>query len=167
VLAAVEDVEHRHGHGTGGEATQVAVEGHVEVAGGGVRGGQGHPQYGVSPQAALVGRAVERQQAPVERHLVAGVHANYLLGYRHVDVLHRLEHALAPVAPLVTVAQLYSLVCPCRGTRRHRRAPYSPTNQADLDLNSRVPPGIEYLVSSHILYLDFVHSKSSLALISG
>ena len=59
VVAAVEDVHHRHGQGIGADSAQIRVEGHVRGVGGGPGGGHGDAEDGVGAELALVGRAVQ------------------------------------------------------------------------------------------------------------
>ncbi len=95
VLAAVEDVEHRHGQGAGTDTTQVAVQRLVGGRGRGMGDGQGHAQDGVRTQLALVGRAVEVQQPGVDARLVGDVLAQQVGRDEVDDVLDRGQDALA------------------------------------------------------------------------
>ena len=73
VLAAVEDVEHRHGQRPGADPAEVAVQRQAVRRGGCVRAREGHAEDRVRPEIALVGRAVELDQRRVDPGLVGGV----------------------------------------------------------------------------------------------
>ena len=73
VLAAVEDVEHRHRQGARADAAEVAVERQVGGCGRRMRARQRHAQDRVRAELALVGRAVQLEQQAVDARLVGGV----------------------------------------------------------------------------------------------
>jgi hypothetical protein len=117
-----------------------------------VRGGQRDAEDRVGPQARLVGRAVELDQAAVEAGLVGGVQPADRLGDLAVDVGHCARHALAE--PGVTaVAQLGGLELARGRARRHRRAPGRARAQDDVDLDRRVPAAVEDLAGVDLLEL--------------
>jgi hypothetical protein len=62
----------------------------------------------------------------VDLALVQRVHAHQLFGDHVVHVLHGLLHALAEVALLVAIAQLYRLVLAGGRAGGHRRAAHAP-----------------------------------------
>jgi hypothetical protein len=104
VLAAVEDVQHGHGQRASREPSKIPVKRHVVVVCRSVGHCQRHAQYGVRTKLTLVRCAVQQDQLPVQRHLVAGVRANDLFSYINVYVLNGLEHPFAAIAGLIAVS---------------------------------------------------------------
>ena len=122
VLAAVEDVEERHGDDARADAAEVAVEGHLVARGHGVRRRERHAQDRVSAKLALVRGAVEGNQRGVETGLVRGIGPEQLGGDDLADVGHGLEDALAAELGLVAVTQLDGFVGARRRAGRDARA---------------------------------------------
>ena len=146
VRAAVEHVHERHRQHVRVRAADVAVQREIGFVGGGLRRGQRHAEDGVGPEARLAVGAVERDQLVVEQALVGGVEADDGVGDLAVDVLDRGAHALAAVA-LAAVAQLVRLVrAGARAARDDGPAPRA-RQQLDVDLDGRVPPGVEDLAA--------------------
>ena len=123
MLAAVEDVEHRHGQDPRPGPAEVAVERQLM----GIRCGMGacqrHAQEGIGTQPALVRRAVELEEHPVDAGLVSRVVADEGWPDRLADVDDGPQDTLAAIATLVPVAQLDRLVGAGRGSGRDGRAP--------------------------------------------
>ena len=101
----------------GVHATDVAVERHGQLVGRGAGDGERHAEDGVGAEAALVVGAVELDEHAVDVALVEGVEAHQRVVDLVVDMGHRVEHALAPVAGLA-VTQLDRLERTGGGTRR-------------------------------------------------
>ena len=99
VLAAVQDVEHRHRQGARIVAAERGVERQADGGRGGVSGGETDAEHGVGAQPALVRRAVERHEHAVELPLVGGVEAPRRRGDLAVHVADGCGGALAAVAP--------------------------------------------------------------------
>ena len=150
MFAPIENVEHRHREGAGIDAAQVPVEGQVEVAGGRLGHSHADRQDGIGPQLALGLGAVQFQHQFVDRNLFDRVHADQFFGNCLVDVLDRLEHPFAAVAPLVAVAQFQRLIGAGAGPARHDRRADAPTVQPDLHLHGRVAAAVEHLTTVHI-----------------
>ena len=72
VLAAVDDVGHRHRQDAGVGAAEVAVERQAVGGGGGLGGGQADAEDGVGAELALVRGAVGGDHGAVEPDLVGG-----------------------------------------------------------------------------------------------
>ena len=130
VLAAVEDVHHRHRQILGVGAAEVAVERQPDRVGGGVGDGQGDAEDGVGAELGLVGRAVQFDQQrgrvpPARRAFVA----ENLRGDDLVDVVDGLEDALAEIAFLVAVAQLDGLVGAGAGAAGDGGRPAEPSSR--------------------------------------
>ena len=98
VLAAVDDVGHRHGQDAGVGTADIAVEGQSVGRGGGLGGGQADAQDRVGTQLPLVGRAVGGDHGAVEPDLVGRIATHDDLGEHGVDVVDGLGDALAQIA---------------------------------------------------------------------
>ncbi len=141
VLAAVDDVHHRHRQDMRRNAADVAVE--RQAAGIGRRLGhrQAGAEDGVGAELALVVGPVERDHRHVDVALVFGIEAEQGVGNRPVDRVDRLQHALAEIAVLVAVAQFDRLVRAGRGARGHRGAAEAAVFEQDVDFDRRDCPG--------------------------
>jgi hypothetical protein len=147
VRPAVDHVQHRHGQRRGGLPAEVAVERLPRLRRRGLRDGQRDAEDRVRPQAALVWRAVELDQLPVELVLPRRVQAGDLaLDLR--DVRDRLAHALA-APPGAAVAKLDGLVHTCRGAGRNRGAAERPRLELDVDLDRGIAARVEDLARVH------------------
>ncbi len=155
VLAAVEDVHHRHGQHVGGGAAEVAVEREAALVRRRVGVGEGDGQDGVGAQPALVLRAVQLDHRAVHRTLVEGVLAGEAIGDLAVDVLHRLEDALTAV-PALAVSELVGLVDAGAGARGHGRAAVGSRGEEDLRFEGRVTARVQDLASVNAD--DFAHA---------
>src|SRR5260221_13344317 len=102
-------------------------------------------QQRIGAEACLVLGTVEVDQRAVDDRLLARVEADD--GFRHlgIDELHRLQHALATVAPLVAVAQLDRLAAAGGGARGHGGAPHHARLEQHVGLHGGVAAGIKDL----------------------
>ena len=146
VRAAVEHVHERHRQHVRVRTADVAVQRELGLVGGGLGRGERHAEDGVGPEAPLAVGAVERDQLVVEQALVGAVEADDGVGDLAVDVVDRGAHALAAVA-LAAVAQLVGLVRAGAGAARDDGPAPRARQQFDVDLDGRVPPGIEDLAA--------------------
>ena len=105
-----------------------------------------HAEDGVGAEAPLAVGAVERRELVVEQALVGAVEPHDRVGDLAVHVVDRGAHALAAVA-LAAVAQLVRLVRAGAGAARDDRPSLRAREQLDVDLDGRVPPGIEDLTA--------------------
>ncbi len=117
VRAAIDDVHHRHRQDDGVVAAEVAVQRQLLALGGGTRVGERHGEDRVRAEARLVVGAVDLAHAAVDPRLVRRVAADQRVAQHAVDVLHRVQHALAEVARGVAVAQFHGLARSGRGAR--------------------------------------------------
>ncbi len=108
--AAVDDVHHGHGECVGVAATDVFVEGKVEVVGSGFCHSEGNAEDGVCAEVRFGGGAVESEHFFVDGNLVESAHANEGGSDYVVDVGYCFEHAFAHVAGFVAVAELEGFV---------------------------------------------------------
>jgi hypothetical protein len=102
--------------------------------------------------------AVELDHEAVDLGLLARVHPEDLGRDRLVHVLHGLEDALAPVALLISVAQLERLARAGRGAGGDARAGRRSALEKTLDLDRGVAAGIEDLAGVNAF--DCVHVGS-------
>ena len=120
VLAAVDDVEHRHRQHTGVGPADVAVQRQVQLVGRGLGHRERHAEDGVGAEARLVVGAVDLAQHPVQVTLVGGVEAQDHVGDLAVDRVDGGLHALAQVA---LARRRRAARPPRRRPWRHPRAP--------------------------------------------
>ena len=152
VHAAVDHVHHRHG-----QRPRAPAPPRYRYSGrpGRFRRGAGHRQRGpedrVGAEAALVRRAVELDQDPVDERLVAGVGPGQCLGDLAVDVGDRLQDPLAAVALLVAVAQLEGFALARGGARGHAGPSGGAAGKQRLHLDGGIPAGVEDLAPEDAL----------------
>ena len=145
VRAAVDDVHHGGRQQAGADAAEIAEQ---RLAGVGRRGmgrGQRNAEDGVGPQLALVLGAVQVDHPPVQRGLIQGVHAGQFVGQDVVDVVDRLQHALAQVKRLVAVAKFQGLVNARARAAGNRRAAEGTVGQLHVNLDGGISTAIENL----------------------
>jgi hypothetical protein len=105
VRAAVDDVHHRHGQLHGTHAAEVAVQGQAGFFGGGAATAIDTASMALAPRRPLLS-VPSRSIRVLSRKALLGRPGPARLRDFGVDVLNRLQHALAQVAALVAVAQL-------------------------------------------------------------
>ena len=138
MLAAVEDVEHRHGQRPGAGAAEIAEQRQVVGRRRGVGGGERHAEDRVRAERRLVRRPVELAQDRVEARLVGRVEAVDRRGDRVGDVGDR-----ASARPCRRSGPCRRRAArPPRGPRRragrHGRPPDRPVAEDDVDLDGRI-----------------------------
>ena len=143
VCAAIDHVHHGHRHLHGAHAAEVAVQRQAGFFSGSPCHGHADGQHGIGAQAGLVLGAVQVDQRAVQKSLLAGVQPQHSFRNFGVDVLHRLEHALAQIAGHVTVAQLDGFTRAGGRTRWHGRTAHHAGLQQHVALNGRVAPAVE------------------------
>ena len=156
VLAAVENVHHRHGQGLGVDAADVVIQADAGCGGGCLRAGEGHAEDGVRAETGLVRGAVDIYEHLVNRGLIQHVHADQRFGQLMVDVLDREQNALAVVTALVAVAQFAGFVHAGRRAGRHGRAADGAVVERDLDLDGRVAAGVKDLARHDVHYFKIL-----------
>ena len=160
VGAAVDHVHQRKRQRPRVRPAEVPEEREPEVVRGGAGAGERHAEDRVGAQRLLLGRAVELAERAVDQGLLGGVHALELGRDHALHVAHGLEHALAAEAPTVVVAELERLGAARRGARGHRRPALGAAVEMDLDLEGRVPAGVEDLAGVDVD--DLGHASVSL-----
>ena len=143
VLAAVDDVHHRHRQHVGRYPADVGIERQPTRIRRRLGDRQADAEDGVGAEVALVVAAVERDHRQVDLALVFGVEAEQRIGKRAVDRVHGLEHALAEIARLVAVAQFDRFVRPGRGARGDRGAAEAAVFEQHVHLHRRIAPAVE------------------------
>ena len=120
VDAAVQDVHLRGGQQAGDGSTEVLIQREAQFIGHGTSSSHRDGQDRVCAQVTLGRRAIELDHGIVQLTLLAGIGA-LEFGRNHVvDIVDRLEHALAQVTALVAVAQLQCFVLAGGGSAGHR-----------------------------------------------
>ena len=159
VRAAVDDVHHRHGEHDRLLPAQRAVERQARVGRGRLRHGERHAEQGVRAERALVRRAVELDQAAVDRCLIARVETLHGRAELGDDVADRPQDALAEVRLRIAVAQLDRLVLAGGSPRRDGGATERARLEDDVDLDRRVAARVEDLPRRDAL--DGAHASPS------
>ena len=148
MLAAVEDVHHRHRHGILATAVQlgdVLVQGHLARLRGGLGRGQGNRENGVGAKAGLVLGTIGIDHRLIQFTLLCGVASLQQIANRTVDVGHRLEHTLAQIPGTVAIAQLQGFPGAGGGAGGGAGRADFATGQGDLGQHGRVAAGIHDL----------------------
>ncbi len=145
VRAAVDDVHHGGRQQAGADAAEIAEQRQAGVGRRGMGRGQRNAEDGVGPQLALVLGAVQIDHPPVQGGLIQGVHAGQFVGQNVVDVVDRLEHALAQVKRLVAVAKFQGLVNARARAAGNRRPAERTVGQLHVDLDRGVSAAIKDL----------------------
>ena len=145
MLAAVEDVHHRHRQYFRVGASQVAIQRQARRASRRPGNCQRHPQHRVGPDFPLVRRAVEVPQQAIDGCLSKRAHPLQFRCDHLIDVTDGLQHAFAEVALLVAIAQLHGLVRAGAGAARHCRPCAGPIVQLDIHLDGRIPAAVQNL----------------------
>src|SRR6185312_15931736 len=102
----------------------------------------------VGTEPGLVRGAVQVDQLLVDDPLLDGVDTDQLRPDLVQDRLDGVLHALAQVTVLVAVPQLDGLVLAGGRARRDGCAGQRSVLECDLDLDRRVPPGVQYLAGT-------------------
>ena len=138
VLAAVEDVGHRHGDVMGDDAADVPVKGKLHRLRGRLGAGERDAEDRVGAEGALVFRSVQGDHRVVDLPLVEAVHADDFRSDLIEDVADGLENPLAEVPFLVPVPQLQHLVLPGRGAGGDGGPSGDSRQEGDLGLDGRI-----------------------------
>ncbi len=159
--AAVDDVQHRHRQHDRVVSAEPAEEGDAGVCRRRLGDGQRHAEQRVRSEVALVRRAVQLHEAPVQRRLVGSIQPfdcrpDYL---DHVP--DGAQHALASEHVHVAVTQLDGLVHARGRARWNRRASERAGGQSEVDLYRGVAARVEDLPSPDTL--DGAHASSAFA----
>ena len=143
VPAAVDDVHHRHRQRARVDAAEVLVERQAGLFGRGPGDRDRDAEDRVGAELLLGLGAVGADQRAVDVGLVVRLQADDLGAEHAVDVVDRLEHALAAVALLVAVAQLEGLAAAGGRAGGHGEAAPGAALEGDLHLDGGVAAGIE------------------------
>ena len=111
-----------------------------------------------APSLLLVGVPSSSQHGVVELALLAGVHALQFGRDDLVDVVDRLQHAFAEIAPLVAVAQLQRFVLAGGGSAGNGSAAAGAAFQDDIGFNGRISAGVENFAGKN--QFNFCHGIS-------
>ena len=150
VLAAIDDVHHRHGQGTGVDAADVAVEREADILGRRLGHREGDAEDGVGAEAGLVGGAVQVDHHVVDLDLVGGVQPGQHVEDLALHVGRSLADALAAEAGFVAVAQLHRLVRAGGGAGGHRDPAHGAAVEHHLHLERRVAAAVEDLAGDDV-----------------
>ena len=143
VRTAIEDIHHRHREHSGVAAAHIAIKLLASLQGGCLGSGEGDTKDSVGTHVAFVLGAVNLNHAGIDFSLLGHLHALDLLGQHVVHVLHSLEHALAHIAVLLSVAKLYSLVNARGGAGGHGCAPHGTSSGIYVNFHRGISTGIQ------------------------
>jgi hypothetical protein len=147
--------------GTGSvAASDLTIERHTRLRRRSLRARERDAEDRIRAETALVRRAVEFDQPPVERLLVGCVEADDRYGDLAVDVRHSPRDGLAAVRA-TTIAQLDGLVGAGRGSGGDGGAADSAGLDPHVDLDGWIAPRVEDLASVNVG--DLAHREVSLA----
>jgi len=96
--------------------------------------------------------------------LIFGIKVEKRLGNLSVHRIHGLEHTLAEIAALVSVAQFHRFMGARRCARRHRCAAKTAIFQQNIDFNGGIAPAVENFAAMDIN--DCGHGELRLRLLS-
>ncbi|MNE33035.1 hypothetical protein D3C80_1266770 [compost metagenome] len=151
VLAAVDDVHHRHRHGVLARSAvqfgDVGVQRNALGLGSGLGGGQGHGEDGVGTQLAFVLGTVQLDHRAVEGFLVGSILAQQQVADRAIDVGHGFQHALAQVTALVAITQLQCLAGTGGCTGRRASAADNAVLEDHIGFDGGVATGVQNLAA--------------------
>ncbi|EXI73875.1 MAG: hypothetical protein AW07_02011 [Candidatus Accumulibacter sp. SK-11] len=150
VFTAVDDVHHRHRHLHRPRAAKVTVKRQTGLLGRRLGNRHRNREHRVRPEARLVFGAIEVNQRLVDERLFLGVETDDRLGNLGVDVLDRLQDALAEIAGGVTVTQLDRLARPGRRARRDRGPAHHPRLEEDVAFDGWVATRIQHFAGDDI-----------------
>jgi len=145
MLAAVDDVHHRHRQDVRGDAADIAIERQPARIRRRLRDRQADPQDRIGAKPPLVRRPVQVDHGLIDFALILGIEPDHGLGNVAIDRIDRAFDALAQPARLVAVAPFNRFVRAGRCARRHRRAPETAILQHYIDLHRRVAAAVEDL----------------------
>jgi hypothetical protein len=158
VRTAVEHVHHRRRQHVRRLAAEIAPQRRARLCGRRLGPRERQAEDRVRAEPRLVGSAVELDHRAVERFLVRGVEAVHRLRELAVHVRDSPRYPLA--APrLAAVAQLDRLELARGGSGRDSRTARRPGLQEHVDLDRRVPAGVEDLATVDLL--DAAQSAST------
>jgi hypothetical protein len=159
VDAAVDHVDHRDGQDVRGKArAEIAIQGLSDGGCGRARHRHGRAENGVGSQPGFGRRAIQRDQAIVDRPLSERVAPDERAPDLAVHCCDRALDTLAAEAPRIAIAEFERLLRAGRRARRNRRASARAALQRDVDLNCGIASRVEDLASVDIA--DDVQSRS-------
>ena len=150
MLAAVDDVHHRHRHLHRPHAAEVAIERQAGFLGGSLGDRHRDGEDGVGAEAGLVVGAVEVDHGLVDERLFLRIEADDGFGNLGIDVLDRLHHALAEEAAGIAVAQFDRFARTGRSTGRHGGTAHDPAFQQHIGLDGGIAAGIKNFAGNDI-----------------
>ena len=139
---------------------EIAIQRLARGGRGGVRGGHRHRQHRVAAETRLAGRAVELDQAAVERRLVGSVQAGDRAGDLAVHMADRARHVIAAEC-LAAVAQVERLAGAGGRARRHDGAADAAAFQQHLGFHRRTAAAVPHAAAVHEGDRGVGHAASS------
>jgi hypothetical protein len=150
MLAAIDDVHHRHRHLHRARTAEIAIERQAGLFGGCLGNRHRHGKHGIGAETRLVFGAVELDQRLIDEGLLLRIEADDRFGNLGIDVLHGLHDALAQIAACITVTQLDGLARSGRRARRHGGTPHDAGFEQYVAFNGGISAGIQNLARNNI-----------------
>ena len=150
VRAAVDDVHHGHGQIFACHAAEIAVQRNARLFCRRASHRHTHRQHRVGAQAAFILGAIQVDQGAIQKSLLAGIQPQHGFGNFGVDVLHRLQYALAQITAFVAVAQLNRLTAAGRCAAGHCGTPHHAAFEQHIAFNSGVAAAVEHFTANNI-----------------
>ena len=141
--AAVEDIHHRSGQQMRIRATHIAIQRQFAGLGRSARTSKRRTQHGIRTKISLIGSAIKIDHLGVDGTLVARIHPDKSFGNFLVHMSNGLLHAFAEIAARIAVAQLDSLECAGRSSRRNDRTRKRAIVESDFDFDRRITARVE------------------------
>ncbi len=149
--SAIEYVHHGHRQRLGVDASDVAIERQAKVLCRGTCRCERDAEDCVCTEAALVLRAVQLYQHPVNQTLIEGVHSNQFRLNLAVHVCYRFADTFAEESLIVTIAKFESLRFTGRGAGWHECAAHIAALQYDFSFYSGISPAVQHLPGVYAL----------------
>src|SRR5205807_2424136 len=127
------------------EASDMAIERNILSQCGGAGGGERDGESGVGAEARFVRRAVEFDQAAVERVLIGRIVVQNCWRDHVLDVFDRSVNAEAVVPRCITVAELASFRPAGAGPAWHARSTHDAAIEMNFRLNRRLAAAVKNL----------------------
>ncbi len=143
MLAAVDDVHHRHRQHVRLNAADVAIERQAAALGRRLGDREADAEDRVGAEARLVLGAVELDHRGVDLGLLFRLEVDDGVGDLAVHGLHSLQDALAQITAVVPVALLDRLMRTGRRARGHGGATEAAVIQRDIDLDGGIAAAVE------------------------
>ena len=148
MLAAVQNIHHRHRHFLRINTADVTIQRYIKRICRCICAGERYAQYGICAESAFVRRAVERYHRLIYFHLLQCVHSRDFFGNNTVYVGNRFADPKAAVA-CASVTQFHGLKRTRGRSGRNGRTAYKAAFCANLGFDGRISSRIQNFTSDN------------------